>query len=73
MLPPVSVILGWTYLVNDEKISAIGRYVRGDHADGGKRAADAAGGQPYAAAHAAAAALAVIAGLDPHAPQVRAP
>jgi len=29
-LPPVSVILGWTYLVNDEKISAIGRYVRTD-------------------------------------------
>jgi hypothetical protein len=27
-LPPVSLILGWTYLVNDEKISAIGRYVR---------------------------------------------
>lgn len=30
LLPPVSVILGWTYLVNDEKISAIGRYVRAD-------------------------------------------
>ncbi|GAA3507088.1 hypothetical protein [Streptomyces showdoensis] len=29
-LPPVCVILGWTYLVNDEKISAIGRYVRTD-------------------------------------------
>ncbi|MEV5310445.1 hypothetical protein [Streptomyces sp. NPDC052610] len=29
-LPPVCVVLGWTYLVNDEKISAIGRYVRGD-------------------------------------------
>jgi hypothetical protein len=28
LMPPVSVILGWTYLVNDEKISAIGRYVR---------------------------------------------
>lgn len=28
LLPPLSVILGWTYLVNDEKISAIGRYVR---------------------------------------------
>ncbi|GAQ54245.1 hypothetical protein [Streptomyces acidiscabies] len=27
-LPPVCVVLGWTYLVNDEKISAIGRYVR---------------------------------------------
>ncbi|MFF0597253.1 hypothetical protein [Streptomyces antibioticus] len=29
-LPPVCVVLGWTYLVNDEKISAIGRYVRGE-------------------------------------------
>ncbi|MEV5932013.1 hypothetical protein AB0L56_04380 [Streptomyces sp. NPDC052079] len=29
-LPPVCVVLGWTYLVNDEKISAIGRYVRDD-------------------------------------------
>jgi hypothetical protein len=28
LLPPVSVVLGWTYLVNDEKISSIGRYVR---------------------------------------------
>jgi hypothetical protein len=28
LLPPVSLLLGWTYLVNDEKISAIGRYVR---------------------------------------------
>ncbi|GAA4787652.1 hypothetical protein [Streptomyces ziwulingensis] len=28
LLPPLSVILGWTYLVNDEKISAVGRYVR---------------------------------------------
>ncbi|MEV0279592.1 hypothetical protein AB0I22_24805 [Streptomyces sp. NPDC050610] len=28
LLPPLSVILGWTYLVNDEKISAAGRYVR---------------------------------------------
>ncbi|NEC87377.1 hypothetical protein [Streptomyces sp. SID12501] len=27
-LPPVCVVLGWTYLVNDEKISAIGAYVR---------------------------------------------
>ncbi|MFJ5775668.1 hypothetical protein [Streptomyces sp. NPDC093094] len=27
-LPPVCVVLGWTYLVNDEKISAIGLYVR---------------------------------------------
>ncbi|MFI5527291.1 hypothetical protein ACIA8O_01920 [Kitasatospora sp. NPDC051853] len=28
VLPPVSLVLGWTYLVNDEKISAAGRYVR---------------------------------------------
>jgi hypothetical protein len=27
-LPPVCVVLGWTYLVNDQKISAIGEYVR---------------------------------------------
>lgn len=30
LLPPLSVILGWTYLVNDEKISAVGRYIRND-------------------------------------------
>ncbi|MEU1407065.1 hypothetical protein ABZ471_32795 [Streptomyces sp. NPDC005728] len=29
-LPPVCVVLGWTYLVNDQKISAIGTYVRDD-------------------------------------------
>lgn len=29
-LPPVCVVLGWTYLVNDVKISTIGRYVRGE-------------------------------------------
>ena len=29
-LPPVCVVLGWTYLVNDQKISAVGAYVRGD-------------------------------------------
>ncbi|MFG3255060.1 hypothetical protein [Streptomyces sp. NPDC048172] len=28
LLPPLSVLLGWTYLVNDEKISAVGRYIR---------------------------------------------
>lgn len=27
-LPMICVVLGWTYLVNDEKISAIGRYIR---------------------------------------------
>ena len=30
LLPPGCVVLGWTYLVNDEKISAIGRYIRTD-------------------------------------------
>jgi hypothetical protein len=30
LLPPGCVILGWTYLANDEKISAIGRYIRLD-------------------------------------------
>lgn len=30
LLPPVCVVLGWTYLVNDEKVSAIGRYLRLD-------------------------------------------
>ncbi|MCY7380998.1 MAG: hypothetical protein LH628_00085 [Microcoleus sp. CAN_BIN18] len=28
ILPWASLILGWTYLINDEKISAIGRYIR---------------------------------------------
>ena len=28
MLPLVCVVLGWTYLTNDQKISAIGRYLR---------------------------------------------
>jgi len=28
MLPTVSLILAWTYVVNDEKISHIGKYVR---------------------------------------------
>ncbi|MCQ9136388.1 hypothetical protein [Streptomyces hilarionis] len=39
-LPPVCVVLGWTYLVNDEKISAAGRYVRQDL---GPRLAELAG------------------------------
>jgi hypothetical protein len=30
LLPPASTLLGWAYVVNDEKISAIGRYVRQD-------------------------------------------
>ncbi|MFD4240513.1 hypothetical protein ACFWP3_02720 [Streptomyces sp. NPDC058525] len=28
LLPPVCIVLGWTYLANDEKVSAIGRYLR---------------------------------------------
>lgn len=28
LLPLVCVVLGWTYLANDQKISAIGRYLR---------------------------------------------
>lgn len=28
VIPWICLILGWTYLVNDEKISAIGRYIR---------------------------------------------
>ncbi|WP_240045360.1 hypothetical protein [Streptomyces sp. L-9-10] len=27
-IPVICLVLGWTYLVNDEKISAIGRYIR---------------------------------------------
>ncbi|MDI6103338.1 hypothetical protein QLQ12_32490 [Actinoplanes sp. NEAU-A12] len=28
LLPPVTFLLGWTYLANDQKISDIGRYIR---------------------------------------------
>jgi hypothetical protein len=28
VVPWICLILGWTYLINDEKISAIGRYIR---------------------------------------------
>lgn len=28
VLPLVNFILGWTYIINDEKVSAIGRYIR---------------------------------------------
>jgi hypothetical protein len=28
VLPWISIILGWNYLINDEKVSSIGRYVR---------------------------------------------
>jgi hypothetical protein len=28
VLPPVVVVLGWTYLVNDEKVQHVGRYLR---------------------------------------------
>lgn len=33
VLPMVCIALGWTYLVNDEKISAIGRYIRVSFSD----------------------------------------
>lgn len=33
VIPWICFVLGWTYLVNDEKISAIGRYVRLTMAD----------------------------------------
>ncbi|GHD40551.1 hypothetical protein [Streptomyces galbus] len=29
LLPPVAILLGWTYLINDQKISAMGQYIRG--------------------------------------------
>lgn len=28
LLPPVAIVLGWTYLINDQKVSAIGAYLR---------------------------------------------
>lgn len=28
VIPWVCIVMGWTYIVNDEKISAIGRYIR---------------------------------------------
>jgi len=33
VLPFVSLVLGWTYIVNDQKISSIGRYIRHDLSD----------------------------------------
>lgn len=33
VLPMICVVLGWTYLVNDEKISAIGKYIRSTLSD----------------------------------------
>ena len=30
LLPPVALALGWTYLVNDQKVTAIGCYLRTD-------------------------------------------
>ncbi len=30
LLPPIALALGWTYLVNDQKVTAIGRYLRTD-------------------------------------------
>lgn len=28
LLPPVAIILGWNYLVNDDRVSALGNYIR---------------------------------------------
>ncbi|MGW4423130.1 hypothetical protein [Streptosporangium sp. NPDC004631] len=28
LLPPVCMILGWTYLINDDRVTAIGRHIR---------------------------------------------
>jgi hypothetical protein len=39
ILPMICVVLGWVYLVNDEKISAIGRYIRYTLTDKVKEAA----------------------------------
>lgn len=50
-LPPVCVVLGWTYLVNDEKISAIGRHVRRDLAPRLARLAGAEGAFAWETAH----------------------
>ena len=34
VLPWVSLVLGWTYVVNDQKISALGRYIRHENTGG---------------------------------------
>ncbi|WP_346017401.1 MULTISPECIES: hypothetical protein [unclassified Streptomyces] len=44
VLPFATSVLGWTYLANDEKISAIGRYVRTDL---GPRLGELAGDRGY--------------------------
>ncbi|MFH9941022.1 hypothetical protein ACH4OT_17085 [Streptomyces murinus] len=44
VLPVATSVLGWTYLANDEKISAIGRYVRTDL---GPRLGELVGDQGY--------------------------
>ncbi|MEV0958841.1 hypothetical protein AB0I97_23785 [Streptomyces sp. NPDC049951] len=51
-IPAVCIVLGWTYLVNDEKISAIGRYIRTELASrlsmlSGPAAAPAFGWETY--------------------------
>jgi hypothetical protein len=45
-LPPVCVVLGWTYLVNDQKISAIGSYVRDELGPRLAQLAEPGGGSP---------------------------
>ncbi|MFF5537101.1 hypothetical protein ACFY71_32345 [Streptomyces cinerochromogenes] len=46
-LPPVCVVLGWTYLVNDQKISAIGAYVRSELGPRLAALAQAEGGEVF--------------------------
>ncbi|MER6569456.1 hypothetical protein ABT288_25525 [Streptomyces sp. NPDC001093] len=47
-LSPVCVVLGWTYLVNDHKISAIGAYVRAELGPRLAELARAEGGEVFA-------------------------
>ncbi|WAL98599.1 hypothetical protein [Streptomyces sp. Je 1-369] len=51
LLPPLSVLLGWTYLVNDEKISAIGQYIRTELTPGLAAVVEGAGVFGWEAAH----------------------
>ena len=46
VIPWVCLILGWTYLVNDEKISALGRYMRNDLVNKIQQCMDGAPNEP---------------------------
>lgn len=45
-IPWIGLILGWTYLVNDQKISAIGKYIRSRLTDNIKKQIDDIGNEP---------------------------